>query len=564
MGIKRAEHPLFSASVQGQASIKHTGLSMLSVVGCALAYIYCVALSITPVSNGKGLSTPLWISQALLRLGWGLPLNLGFRQGFYASMEDTGYLELVLLLLLLFVVYGLTVFLTYRSSLHFPTMRWLIWLVVLISGWMYLVTPGILGSDVFSYASYGRLVSAHKVNPYFVTPSAFPHDPTYPFLYWRFTVSSYGPLWTDVSALLTLLAGKDPFRLLIAFRAFALAAHLLNVALVMAILSTMGRSVRTVTLGMLLYAWNPLVLVESSLGAHNDVFVVTFILLGLWLCARAERERMTQLCAYVLSLVAFTLAVLVKYSVAPVTAIFILVLFIRTFGCRGERQIRAVIVACINALVACCISLSIVLALYSPFWIGHPIPVIVDSFVSIPLEQQVRNSLLFTIESWNGAHLLSPNLQFLSDRSLWSIMMVLMALIPILIGLIALWRAPETRTIALVSLASLSGLLFFTPWFFDWYIIWLIGLAAVCLPVTSDRVARALVAFALTFSATGMLIYCSALMDWVLLGYHPSYINRVTWVSWMGAAIFGVPLLVFLIFLTDWPLVLLRDSRSSR
>jgi hypothetical protein len=545
-------------------SIKRAGLSMLPVVMCALAYIYCIALSVTPVSHVKGLNTSLWISQELLRLGQWIPLNLGLRQEFYASMGDTGYLELVVLLLLTFVVYGVGLFLIYQRALYFSAIQWLIWLVVLISGCIYLFTPGILGSDVFSYASYGRLVSVHSANPYFVSPSAFPHDPTYPFLYWRFTISSYGPLWTDVSALLTLVAGAEPFRLLIAFRVFAFAAHLLNTVLVAATLNAMGRSMRTVTLGMLLYAWNPLVLVESSLGAHNDVFVVTFILLGLWLCARAEKRRITQLRAYVLPLVAFTLAALVKYITAPLIAIFIITLFVRTLRYGGEKQTRAAIAACINALVAWCICLSTMLALYTPFWIGHTIPLIVNSFASVPLEQQVRNSLLFTIDSWNSAHLLPPSLQFLTERNLWSIITVVAAIVPVLIGLLALWRAPDTSTVALVSLASLGGLLLFTPWFFDWYIIWLVGLAAVCLPVMYDRIARALVAFALTFSATANFIYCSALMDWVLLGYHPSYINVITWISWMCLAIFGVPLLVLLIFLTNWPLVLLKGCSLTR
>ena len=174
MGLKDVERPLSSPGMLDEFSIKRAGLSMLPVVMCALAYIYCIALSVTPVSHVKGLNTSLWISQELLRLGQWIPLNLGLRQEFYASMEDTGYLELVVLLLLTFVVYGVGLFLIYQRALYFSAMQWLIWLVVLISGCIYLFTPGILGSDVFSYASYGRLVSVHSVNPYFVSPSAFP------------------------------------------------------------------------------------------------------------------------------------------------------------------------------------------------------------------------------------------------------------------------------------------------------------------------------------------------------------------------------------------------------
>ncbi len=66
--------------------------------------------------------------------------------------------------------------------------------------------------------------------------------------------------------------------------------QLLNTWLVGRTLRIMGRSPRIRALGMLLYGLNPLVLLESAQNAYNDVVMLTFVLLGILLLARAEQR----------------------------------------------------------------------------------------------------------------------------------------------------------------------------------------------------------------------------------------------------------------------------------
>src|SRR5947208_5375284 len=100
----------------------------------------------------------------------------------------------------------------------------------------------------------------------------------------------------------------------------------------------------TVTLGVLLYAWNPLALLESSFGGHNDVFLVTFILLGILLSVRAEQRSFTSPRSYLLPIVAFTLAALVKFTAAPLVAFFVVMLIRHSLPLsearHGQRKIR--------------------------------------------------------------------------------------------------------------------------------------------------------------------------------------------------------------------------------
>ena len=88
----------------------------------------------------------------------------------------------------------------------------------------------------------------------------------------------------------------------------------------------MGRSPQTVTLGTQLYALNPLAVLESSQSGHLDILMITFILLGILFAVRAEKQGFIDLRSYLLPIIAFTLAVLIKFTTAPMVVLFIIAL----------------------------------------------------------------------------------------------------------------------------------------------------------------------------------------------------------------------------------------------
>src|SRR6266699_2163350 len=328
------------ASMQQQTSALWNWLLVL----CVSIYVVCILLITAPLHSMVGIHTHIWISRVIIGVDRRLsfPTDLHLARDHYASQQETSYLEFALLILLAFIIYGMCACLIQQrgeQSNYSLAMR-LIWLTAVVSGCIYIFTPVTTSDDISSYASYGRLLIIHHANPYFIPPSAFLQDPTYPLIYWRHVVTIYGPIWTLISAFLGWLAGINSLGYLITFRVFIFAAYLLNILLVTAILRAMNRSPRTITLGALLYAWNPLVLLESSLGGHNDTFMVTFILLGMLLSVRAERNDITRFRSYAAPLVVFTLAALVKFSAFPVIAFFIAMLFWKTLYSKPPDPVR--------------------------------------------------------------------------------------------------------------------------------------------------------------------------------------------------------------------------------
>lgn len=100
-----------------------------------------------------------------------------------------------------------------------------------------------------------------------------------------------------------------------------------------------------------------------------------------------------------------------------------------------------------------------------------------------------------------------------------------------------MWHRPTIRTFILASLTTLGALLLVVPWFFPWYVTWLVALAVVCLPVMHERIARGLLAFTLTFSASAFFLY-------LYNGIPPAN----TWSPFSCLLTFGPPVLAFFFF----------------
>jgi hypothetical protein len=465
-------------------------------------------------------------------------------------MLDTNDISMAVLLLLQFSFYALCALAIRRLPIHgdFKKVLRLIWLVAIVAGIIYVLTPSMPSRDIFVYVGYGRTIVEHHANPYFVPFSAFPQDALASFDDWRYSTAAYGPAWLLISSVGAFFLGTAPIASVLAFRLFGLGSFLVNSWLVYAILRKMGCSSRTITIGTLLFAWNPLVLLESCLGGHNDIFMVTFILLGILLSVYAEQQNFSRPVHYLTPIIAFTFAALVKFTALPLVLFYLLYLVRYTLYPAptasftnqqkpslhwGRMSMKVLLAAAVASLIGG--------IFYAPFFVGHSLSGIVHSFSTPPSSLNSENSLLRAIVEWMKANDLPAQtswtntlLNELSHRYIWDWISYATLLCMLIIGAVYIWRVPTTRTMILVALASFGILLVITPWFFSWYVTWLVGLAAVSLSDTTDRLGRALLAFTLTFSATAFVSY-SAITHWSTL-------------SWL--IMVGPPLLVFGAFFT--------------
>src|SRR5712691_2154044 len=562
--IEKEEEAVQAAGIQpANPNTGRAAPSLIPPVLCASAYTLCALLMAAPLSRipDSVIRLTLPFGSALAQVGAWLPINLGLNSNALASQTATNLLEFLGLVVLSFIVYGLCALYITRlpaESKRFRHIRIVVFTCAALVGLIYVFIPAMLSHDIIVYASYSRLMANYHANPYFVPLTAFPHDPFIPLNYWANSVAAYGPIWLTICGLIGFFAGPQVAGYILAFRLFALAAHLLNTWLVMRTLHSMGQTQRTSTLGALLYALNPLVLLESSFGGHNDVFMMTFMFIGVYLAVRAQkRDTLNLPKGYLPPLVSFTLAALVKFTILPAIVLFIVFIGWKTLSRSSTadtttsapgkaklpwKQARpAFIVSGATAAI-------VAVVCYAPYWIGHKIGDIYYSFGSPPSSRFGENSIMLAIYHWaNSNHLFSHSvvgmsLSFLGSRWLWDgINFVLLSIVCILS---ARWlrRSTTIRTFLLTSLGVLGVLLIVTPWFFSWYVTWLVCLAAITLPVRESRLGSALLAFTLTFSVSAFFTYL------FLNGYPP--FGR--WSGLVFLTTIAPPLLAFLITFRLW------------
>ncbi len=145
------------------------------------------------------------------------------------------------------------------------------------------LAPPILSSDLFGYVAYARLEVVHGLNPYLHGASAAPHDPIYPFVYWRHPSSPYGPLFT----LLTLPFGGRSLAVEVwSLKTLATISCLISIGLLVRAAKAYGRPAGQVAL---LVGANPLLVVYGVGGGHNDLIVLAVVSGALLVLAREGR-----------------------------------------------------------------------------------------------------------------------------------------------------------------------------------------------------------------------------------------------------------------------------------
>ena len=119
---------------------------------------------------------------------------------------------------------------------------------------------------------------------------------------------------------------------------------------------------------------------------QTNLLMITFMLLGILLCVRAEQRDFTRPVHYLLPGIAFTLATLVKFTALPLIALYLVLLARKTLyplmseapKVRHLRWRATILLKVCSAGVA--IGLVILLC-YGPFFIGHSIKDMRQSFL---------------------------------------------------------------------------------------------------------------------------------------------------------------------------------------
>ena len=376
------------------------------------------------------------------------------------------------------------------ADLTDPNARRTILLTALIAGICLITVPRLFSKDVLSYLVYGQAFGVYGLNPYTTSPNHMQFDFNFRLIDWHDAVSVYGPVWTLLcTALYKVIAFASTTNIwsyIVGFRALGLAFHLGNAALVWYILGRLRP--RQQIAGTIFYAWNPLALIEFAGNGHNDAGLIFFLLAAI--AAHLAPRRRPWLVVLFL-----TLSILTKFITLLVVPAYLLLLWRDTPAAPGRWFSRARVLAWAQAG-------AVALATFVILW--------------LPFASALRNPL-FLLDATAMSRYDNSLLQLVY----WGVRSVLALILPPdlstqiagqgvkLVGRIAFlalwltmtWRTRDTDGWLRAAFWILFGyLVLATPWFWPWYVTWLVALA----PLVATRLVTAVT---LTFSVSVLIIY---------------------------------------------------------
>lgn len=193
-----------------------------------------------------------------------------------------------LLICALFAAYWIAYCWVHESARP-PAQRSLL-LMTALFGLPLILTYPINAVDVFRYFYEGRMIVAYGINPLTTPPSFLADDPLHPFAaILLHKTSPYGPLWELLGALIYWLSRGSILWGLMLFKGMGLLAHLAAGILIGAMVASHGPQLRAARL--VLWLWNPALLLMFVVDAHNDILMLLCLLLGYWQICQGRPTR---------------------------------------------------------------------------------------------------------------------------------------------------------------------------------------------------------------------------------------------------------------------------------
>ncbi len=188
----------------------------------------------------------------------------------------------------------------------------LVWVLIVLTTVILTFSYNAFSYDLFNYIFDAKIITYYSQNPYDHKALDFPGDPMLSFMHWTHRTYPYGPVWLLFTVPLSFLGFKLLLPTLILFKLLMSASFLLACyAIYRLAKKTVGNEL--FVLGF--FAFNPLVLVESLVSAHNDIVMMALVLMAMvWFLDKK----------YAGSVVLLGLSVGVKFATGLLLPVFLL------------------------------------------------------------------------------------------------------------------------------------------------------------------------------------------------------------------------------------------------
>jgi len=235
---------------------------------------------------------------ALLSLAGYVALSLWFplRPYFnHSPSPDIRFLAPSLMESALYAILLCSLFIIYWLAYRYVKKRGagLSWSLVLVTAAAFclplIFTFPVNATDAYRYFLRGRISSVHRQSPYSTAVDDLSEEPYAPLAgEWASETSPYGPIWETAAAGITFVSADNLWLGLLAFKIFAALCFL--AAGVIIWLSSAGVPGSRRAGLLLLWVWNPSLLLIFAVDGNNDALMLLMLLVG-WLLIARDRPQ---------------------------------------------------------------------------------------------------------------------------------------------------------------------------------------------------------------------------------------------------------------------------------
>ncbi|MGH7245737.1 MAG: hypothetical protein ACREGI_02265 [Candidatus Levyibacteriota bacterium] len=172
-----------------------------------------------------------------------------------------------------------------------------IWIVVIATTIILTFSYNAFSYDLFNYIFDAKIITHYHLNPYFHKALDFPNDPMLGFMHWTQRTYVYGPLWLVLTVPFSFIGLQYFLPTFFLFKILVSGFFLGTVYFLSKLIKKYAPQQEL--LGVVLFALNPLVIIESLVSSHNDIVMIFFALWGIYLLH--EKKYMLGLLSIIVS-----------------------------------------------------------------------------------------------------------------------------------------------------------------------------------------------------------------------------------------------------------------------
>lgn len=201
-----------------------------------------------------------------------------------------------------FILHFLFLWLLKKKLLTINNIKWLIG----ITSFLIFSYPTMLSYDIFNYITTAKVLFFYKENPYIIMPIEFLGDPLLLFTHAANKVALYGPIWIILTSVPYLLGFGNFILTLFSLKLFIILFYIATAYLIWRLSSS--------AFSLVLFALNPLVIIETLVSGHNDIAMMFFALFSFFLLMRKK---------IFFGILFFILSIFIKYTTVLLMPVFL-------------------------------------------------------------------------------------------------------------------------------------------------------------------------------------------------------------------------------------------------